>query len=154
MPTGIYQRPSVEFRFWAKVNITPTCWLWTGATYGQGYGQFNVSGSKHGPAHRFSYEAVYGKIPIGKVLDHLCRVLRCVNPAHLEAVSGRENILRGTGVSARNARKTHCLRGHPLSGKNLVIQAIGTRCCRTCRTISSRAYYQRKVLKDKVRCFI
>jgi hypothetical protein len=32
------------------------------------------------------------------VIDHLCRVTNCVNPDHLEVVTRRENIIRGSHV--------------------------------------------------------
>ncbi len=64
---------------------------------------------------------VVGQIPSGLTLDHLCRVRNCVNPAHLEPVTHRENTLRGDGVTAINARKTSCHRGHPFAGENLYV---------------------------------
>ena len=71
-------------------------------------------------AHRFSYERAKGVIPEGLELDHLCRNPACVNPDHLEAVSGHENVRRSDGPSAINARKSHCPNGHPYLGENLV----------------------------------
>jgi hypothetical protein len=88
-----YYRPSKE-RFWEKVNKTDTCWLWIAATGRFGYGQF-WSKNKMVSVHRFSYELCKGKIPKGMVLDHLCRVRHCVNPEHLEVVTGLENSRRG-----------------------------------------------------------
>lgn len=46
-------------------------------------------------------------------VDHLCRNTSCVNPAHLEAVTNKENTLRGLTVTAINAQKTACAAGHP-----------------------------------------
>jgi len=65
-------------------------------------------------AHRWIYEQVVGPIPAGLDLDHLCRNRWCVNPEHQEPVTRRENLLRGDTVTARNAAKTHCSRGHLL----------------------------------------
>lgn len=95
------------------------CWLWQGKVSAGGYGE---AGSKFNGtimAHRIMYEWVVGPIPEGLVIDHLCRVRLCVNPAHLEAVTEKENILRGTGPTAIRARKTHCKYGHPLAGANV-----------------------------------
>ncbi|HET6911263.1 MAG TPA: HNH endonuclease signature motif containing protein [Mycobacteriales bacterium] len=108
-------------RFWAKVNKTDSCWLWTGTltTPGdRGYGQVRLNG-QFPLVHRVAYEMLVGPIPEGMQIDHLCRVRRCVNPAHLEPVTNRENTARGTSLNGINARKTHCKRGHKLSGDNL-----------------------------------
>ena len=56
----------------------------------------------------------------------------CVHPDHLEPVTNRENILRGKAVSARNARKTHCIHGHPFDEANTYIYPNGHRRCRRC----------------------
>jgi hypothetical protein len=123
-----------EARFWAKVNVTPDCWEWTAAlnVKEDGYGSFGGNGQIV-LAHRFSYVLLVGPIPEGLTLDHLCRNRRCVNPDHLEPVTLRENILRGEGLTAKNARKTHCPSGHPYSGENLYVSPKGDRRCRSCR---------------------
>jgi hypothetical protein len=41
------------------------------------------------------------------------------------------NLARGL-LGQRFAAQTHCLRGHPLSGDNLILKSNGTRRCRTC----------------------
>lgn len=78
--------------FWAKVEKTSTCWLWTAGRTTGGYGQC-YSPAK-GYAHRTAYELLVGAIPYGMTLDHLCRVRHCVNPAHLEPVTSAENTRR------------------------------------------------------------
>ena len=66
-------------------------------------------------------------------IDHLCRNRRCVNPEHLEPVSRGENVLRGDGHSARNARKTHCIRGHEFTVENSYYAPNGKgKRCREC----------------------
>jgi hypothetical protein len=81
-------------RFMAKVQITPAgCWEWTGAKTDKGYGQFWNDGHNN-RAHRVSYEHFVGAIPKGMELDHLCNNHACVNPHHLEPVSGEVNLLR------------------------------------------------------------
>ncbi len=121
----------VEQRFWEKVEKTKTCWNWTSAFNQKGYGVFNLNG-KAVKAHRFAYELLKSKIPKGLTLDHICRNRGCVNPNHLECLTHKENILKGIGLSAINARKTHCDSGHPLTGKNLYFKS-GRRFCRECR---------------------
>jgi hypothetical protein len=128
-----------ETRFWKRVARTDACWLWTGATTGYGYGQFYLGlGQRRVRAHRFSYELLVGPIPDGLVLDHLCRVRLCVNPAHLEPVTQRENILRGEGTSAHHARQTHCKRGHEFTPENTYVRR-GMRTCRQCHRAKIRA---------------
>jgi len=129
-----------QVKFWRGVDIgdPAECWLWLGVLgRGQGasYGQFcpaNAKPQRGLQAHRVAYE-LSGKvaIPDGMDLDHLCRNPRCVNPAHLEPVTHRENVMRGAGISAVNARKTHCIHGHEYTAENTTINA-GYRECRTC----------------------
>lgn len=78
-------------RFFAKVDKTDTCWLWTASTRGHGYGQF-WDGERHTDAHRFSYKFHKGEIPKGQVVMHLCDIAACVNPAHLELGTQRDNL--------------------------------------------------------------
>lgn len=134
---------TLEQRFWAKVNKTDDCWLWTGAT-SRGYGMLR-DGESRG-AHVVSYELHHGSVPAGLTIDHLCHNgsgceagvdclhRRCVNPAHLEAIPGGENALRGEGVGAKHSRKTHCPQGHPYEGENLRIKTgkHRQRVCRQC----------------------
>lgn len=79
-------------------------------------------------AHRVAYELCIGPIPTGLTIDHLCRNTRCVNPKHLEAVTLRENILRGTGPTAHNAAKSACRRGHPFDAVKKSVRHVERRC--------------------------
>lgn len=83
-----------EERFWSKVNITDSCWLWTGAPNGSGYGTFKAAGANPIMAHRYSYELAGNKLTPGMTIDHLCRVRLCVRPDHLEEVTYDENLRR------------------------------------------------------------
>jgi hypothetical protein len=111
------------------------CWVWTGATTGNGYGAISAGDGRTAVAHRVAYEHHVGKIPGDLVCDHLCRNRACINPGHIELVTSGENVLRGVGPTAVNKAKTHCLRGHPFSGRNLIITKRGWRQCRKCRAI-------------------
>ncbi len=113
------------------------CWLWGGPSNGHGYGSFFYKGRLTG-AHRYSHETFIGPIPNGYDVDHLCRVRCCVNPAHLEAVTRRENILRGVSKVAQRASQTHCKNGHPFSLDNTSITRRGSRVCKTCRAAYAR----------------
>jgi hypothetical protein len=141
MKPGHVLTPAIE-RFWAKVNKTETCWLWNGARDANGYGRFYVGSRTIALAHRVSYEMSVGPIPQGLHLDHICRVTSCVNPDHLEAVTPRENLLRGIGPSAINARRTQCKRGHAFTEDN-TYRHRNQRYCRACHVLGQTAYVQR-----------
>ena len=121
------------------VNDSP-CWRWAMNPKGR-YGQFSVGKQKGLLAHRVAYELFNGPIPAGLTVDHLCRNTRCVNPAHLEAVTQRVNTLRGTGPIAVNAAKTVCDHGHELTEANTYLDKRGARCCRPCQRAKDRSRY-------------
>jgi hypothetical protein len=96
--------PPLEVRFWAKVNKTDDCWLWTAATVA-GYGAIGLRG-KHIKAHRYSWELANGPIPDGLHVLHRCDNPPCVRPDHLflgthadnmadMSAKGRVNSVRG-----------------------------------------------------------
>lgn len=139
-------------RFLAKFPDEPdeyNCWNWQGCVGPDGYGHFGSKSQSTQQAHRISYEFFRGPIAKGMTIDHLCRNRRCVNPDHLEVVSLKVNLARGYGVGALNARKTHCIRGHPLTGYNAGVTSNGGRYCRICNNASSlRRYHERRKLRE------
>lgn len=80
-------------RFWAKVDTSSGCWLWTGKTDRGGYGRFKVLGRLVN-AHRWAWESERGPIPEGMEIDHVCRTHGCVNPDHMEVVTPSINKAR------------------------------------------------------------
>jgi HNH endonuclease len=134
------QALSPETLFWRHVQKTETCWLWTGHLV-EGYGSLTarIAGKNtHYLAHRLSYEMHHGVIPSGLTIDHLCRVRRCVNPAHLEAISMAANILRGYCPAALNKRKVTCKFGHAFTDANTHIRPSGRRECRLCKRLRTQ----------------
>src|SRR5215831_19113627 len=100
-------RPNTIMDIWGRLELQENgCALWPGAAAHNGYGVIRYQG-KHRKVHRILYEYCVGPVPDGCELDHLCRTPLCANFAHLEAVSHQVNVLRGTSLSAENARKTH-----------------------------------------------
>lgn len=126
-------------RFLRLAEIRDGCWNWLGTTSrSNGPDRYPMFRSKHYPrAHRYGYALLHGNIPAGLTIDHLCGNTLCVRPDHLEAVSNRENTIRGNNKGAQHHRQTHCTHGHPLLGDNLrlLIRSDGhpvRRVCRTC----------------------
>lgn len=141
----VSREPDLTKRIAARVDGYPdaqVCWSWLGLVDTKGYGRIMVRYQEF-KVHRVAYETWVGPIPAGLTLDHLCRNRRCVNPAHLEPVTNRENVLRGEGITAKLARKTNCLRGHPLPPPG----PDGRRRCRPC----DRGLYPSKVARSTAR---
>ncbi|MDL5205070.1 HNH endonuclease signature motif containing protein [Streptomyces sp. ALI-76-A] len=125
-------------RIMQRTDRTGECWLWRGRLNKDGYAEHKLHGRTH-MAHRTTYESLVGPIPDGMQLDHRCRVRHCVNPAHLEPVTSRENTLRGVGLAKQNADKTHCPQGHPYDEAN-TYRYKNYRRCKTCLRERARAY--------------
>lgn len=124
------------------MNLDLPCIQWQGHIAKNGYGKFNGK-----LVHRVAYEAVYGPIPDGMTIDHVCHTVAlqngtcessvclhrsCVEVEHMEIVSQGVNSLRGGSPAALNSRKTHCPRGHPYNESNTFIDTNGHRNCRIC----------------------
>lgn len=136
-------RPSVpaSARAIRRMVALPTgCWRWLGHHGRDGRPRISLRRGYPGLVYVVVYEALVGSIGNNLEPDHLCRNPWCCNPTHLELVTHRENILRSDAPPAINARKTHCLRGHELSGSNVYFGKDRTgRQCRECRRIRQAA---------------
>ena len=124
----------------ARTTFTDSCWIWRGTRNHKGYPHLKV-GRIDVRVHRWLYGIAIGPVGDDLTMDHLCRVRACINPDHLEPVTNRENVLRGVGPTAQNARKTMCSHGHPYTPENTGYQdspGHAGRYCITCRRTRSR----------------
>jgi hypothetical protein len=92
---------SLDAKFLKKVLKTDSCWLWIGYVQPLGYGRLTRN-DRQVLAHRWAYEVMYGPIPEGMEIDHKCRVRRCVNPEHLQAVTRVENCQNRAGAQSNS----------------------------------------------------
>lgn len=91
-----------EARFWVKVDKSGDCWNWTASMNNKGYGQFRLEGRSQ-QAHRCAFIFANGGIPEGLMIDHICHNRRCVNPAHLRAVTNKQNEENRAGANASSS---------------------------------------------------
>ena len=142
------------------------CWPWLGYVMDNGYGKLTHKEEWSLLAHRLVYRFEVGPIPDGLDIDHLCRNRACVNPAHMQPVTRKQNLDRSPLVALRreqqkrakqerrekhlatsnwNKFKTHCPQGHPYDEENTYYRANGSRQCRACgREQALARYYRRK----------
>jgi hypothetical protein len=134
---------SAEERFFKKIKkLENGCWLWTGYTRRDGYGQFHDKKVVY--AHIWAYKHFKGEIPRGHELHHRCENRACVNPNHLEILTKQDHNPLGESPPAQNNRKTHCFKGHLFSEENTRRDRHGWRYCLTCRSERAKKYYRER----------
>lgn len=152
-------------RFIGLINIQDNgCWTVASKSTSR-YTAIRYNGLKIS-THRLSYELYKGKIPDNYHIDHLCRNTYCCNPDHLEAVTPKENTLRGNAPQRAKERydevlrpyhekailkaaqirlaRTHCKRGHIYDEENtrvLVNNGKKRRQCIKCLNYTRRRHY-------------
>jgi hypothetical protein len=143
---------SEKARFMSRVRRDVDCLVWTGRLDKDGYGFFYLR-RKTRRAHRVAWYDMHGEIPDGMVINHVCRNRACVNAQHLQVVTIRENTLKdSTTVSAINARKTHCKRGHPFDRVYPKSGGPGSqRYCSICEAAKSRRLQAKWRAEDKLK---
>ncbi len=120
------------------------CWIWTGTKNEDGYGLVHLGGKRE-YVHRVMYQMFVGPVNNNRELDHLCRNPSCCNPLHLEAVSSRENSIRGNHPLFVIHRERRCRKGHDLSNPlNVRTSRDGRTRCKVCAT-----EYQRRYRKER-----
>jgi hypothetical protein len=145
-------------RFWSKVDKSGEHWIWTGASSSpkhskEKYGTFRLAG-KMEKVHRISYAIHHGLIPYAQEVRHTCDITLCVKPEDLICGYHYQNMQdiidrgRDKGQAKINREKTHCKRGHELSGYNLSIDVNGSRQCKKCQVIRTKKWADKKRMKE------
>lgn len=134
-------------RAWQNVVFDESgCWIWKGIPAKNGYGTLSINGKTH-YAHRIMYQRYRGPIPSDLQCDHLCRIRSCCKPGHIELVTRKENILRGVGVSAFNARRENCPK---CGGPYRKAPPRGTRICGPCTNRRAGDRHKQRMREDPV----
>lgn len=151
----LWPQPLMPFGYERRLLLDPTtpCWPWPGVLREHGYGEVMIDGHRK-YSHRLAYQLHIGPIPRGWELDHVCHTLAvlnglcaggmcrhrsCWNPEHLEAVSSRENSLRGRHPLFAVSLRGECRRGHDLTvEQNVYVRPDGRRRCRVCQIDGQR----------------
>ena len=128
-------------RFWAKVDKTDSCWLWTGSTVRGGYGNVCINNKTY-MAHRVSWFLAGNTIPTCHVLRHKCRNRNCLNPEHLETGTQAENandkIRDGTAGKKLNAQQVLEIRARATESQRKLGKEYGVSHKSICRVITRR----------------
>ena len=136
----------LENRFWAKVQKSSGCWLWTGTTNGKQRAMFTMDG-KPRIAARVVLALCGVDVPKDRLVCHHCDNPMCVKPEHLFIGTTKDNALDAVSKGRLfNQKKTHCKHGHPFTPENTIIQAHRPhkRFCRTCQKLHNVIYRQRR----------
>jgi hypothetical protein len=128
-----------------------SCWHWDKAINKDGYGITSrmIDGKKYGIlTHRLSWFTMYGNIPDGMAIDHMCHEpascvsgvqcehRRCYNPYHLKMTTLSENTKRG----ANNRDNVGMCRNnlHEWVPENQTIWGNNKKVCKPCHKETSR----------------
>ena len=115
------------------VELSGSCWLWTGALASDGRPMMLVEGQVKG-VRRVLYDLAFGPPPLTTrtYLVPACGVPRCCNPHHMRGEE-RGPIAETYPAGAPGAAGfDRCKYGHPLTPANAYVYR-GRKLCRTCR---------------------
>lgn len=134
---------SVRERFWAKVQKTDGCWLWTASRNTRGYGRASIGRGRHTFAHRLAFALANGDFDNRLDVCHRCDNPQCVRPDHLFLGTRADNMAdaKAKGRLWIGPRVDACHRGHAYSPENTAIDPkTGKRRCRACHALTGKAY--------------
>lgn len=156
MPSGFYGERliAVPDRFWGRVDVRADgeCWEWQWGRHQKGYGLFRVPGGVTEKAHRLAW-ILAGAVDVPSRMSvlHTCDNPPCCNPAHLFIGTNVDNVRDRTAKHRHhNSRKTHCKRGHLLSGANLMVNVNGERVCRVCARARTRTWMRQRAQEARL----
>ena len=148
-PHSLKSDKTSEENFWAKVDRSGDCWIWTAAKNQKGYGFFWPVGSKRWiGAHRYSFFIEHGQFDQHKQVCHRCDNPSCVRPSHLFLGTVRDNAI---DASKKGRLKLKMCRSgrHEMAGDAIRIDSDGKRRCRWCQNEGAIRRYHEKFTDKK-----
>jgi hypothetical protein len=137
--------PKQVEHFYTHIEVTDTCWLWTGAIDNKGYG---YTSRPKLYAHRMSYYLFYSIDPNQMGVLHKCDTPLCVNPNHLFlgtfADNMKDRLSKNRQARGTNAKSSFCDEDAAVIKQSLV---NGARICDLARyfQVNWRTIYDLKV---------
>lgn len=111
-----WPRLTLAERFWAGVDKSGECWLWTKSKNRRGYGTVGIGARRNALTHRVAWVLTHGPLGPGELVLHsnACVSKACVRPDHLHVGDQKRNmrdaqeagVLKGRNV-ARGERAGH-----------------------------------------------
>ena len=134
--------PDIKTRLLSKrkIDAVTGCWVWQGNRGGRGYGKIWINGKRLSVSRAAA--VVFSNFDPASPLKicHRCDNPPCFNPEHLFQGTDYDNTMDSVRKKRHiGTNKTHCKRGHPLSGANLYM-VEGRRKCIACNTLAQQRH--------------